>query len=52
LDSAVGAQREALFTQTGIQLANLKKYSSNYSKHLLTIEKLLQTERLRTGGNY
>lgn len=42
-------QRQALFDQTGAQLAVLRKLGSNYSKHLITIEKLLATERQRTG---
>ncbi|KAM0749114.1 ARM repeat-containing protein [Meredithblackwellia eburnea MCA 4105] len=47
LHTAVGPQREQLFTQTAIQLTNLRKYASTYSKHLIAIEKLLSTERGR-----
>ncbi|GAA5936525.1 mRNA-binding protein PUF3 [Sporobolomyces koalae] len=41
---SVGAQREAIFNETALQLSNLRKYSTTYSKHLITIEKLLQGE--------
>ncbi|GAA6059491.1 hypothetical protein JCM10212_002234 [Sporobolomyces blumeae] len=44
---SVGPQREAMFSETAIQLANLRKYSTTYSKHLVTIEKLLQGEQHR-----
>ncbi|KAK4702855.1 pumilio RNA-binding family, partial [Phenoliferia sp. Uapishka_3] len=49
LHTAVGTQREQLFSQTAIQLANLRKYASSYSKHLIAIEKLLSSERGRVG---
>lgn len=36
LHTAVGPQREAVFSQTATQLASLRKYSTNaYSKHLI-----------------
>ncbi|GAA5971182.1 hypothetical protein JCM21900_004076 [Sporobolomyces salmonicolor] len=47
---ATGPQRETLFAETALQLGNLRKYSTTYSKHLVTIEKLLQSERER--GSY
>ncbi|GAA5845696.1 hypothetical protein JCM5353_005639 [Sporobolomyces roseus] len=43
---SVGAQREAIYIETANQLSNLRKYSTTYSKHLVTIEKLLQSERI------
>lgn len=38
LHTAAGPQRQALFDETAVQLANLRKYSSTYSKHLITSE--------------
>ncbi|GAA6003048.1 hypothetical protein JCM10207_001962 [Rhodosporidiobolus poonsookiae] len=49
LACAVGPQREALFAETTLQLSNLRKYSTTFSKHLITIEKLLAVERERLG---
>ncbi|GJN91153.1 hypothetical protein Rhopal_004171-T1 [Rhodotorula paludigena] len=49
LHCAAGAQREKLFAETTVQLTNLRKYSTPYSKHLITIEKLLASERERQG---
>jgi pumilio RNA-binding family len=42
------SQRAELFAQTGRELAELRKLGSSYSKHLITIEKLLAAERIRT----
>jgi len=33
---SVGAQREAIYLETANQLSNLRKYSTTYSKHLVT----------------
>ncbi|TNY21022.1 armadillo-type protein [Rhodotorula diobovata] len=49
LHTAKGKQRDALFADTAAQLANLRKYSSSHSKHLVTIDKLLAAERERKG---
>lgn len=42
------SQRAELFAQTGRELGELRKLGSSYSKHLVTIEKLLAAERIRT----
>ncbi|BGP48891.1 mRNA binding protein puf3 [Rhodotorula kratochvilovae] len=49
LHTAKGAQREALFAETTLQITNLRKYSTTYSKHLVTIDKVLAAERERNG---
>lgn len=36
LVTTAGTQREALFAQTSAQLAILRKYSTSYSKHLVS----------------
>ncbi|GAA5898442.1 Pumilio-family RNA binding repeat-containing protein [Sporobolomyces salmoneus] len=41
---SVGSQREAVYDETAIHFINLRKYSTANSKHLITIEKLLQAE--------
>lgn len=41
---SVGAQREAVYDETAVHFINLRKYSTANSKHLITIEKLLQAE--------
>jgi hypothetical protein len=45
----MGPQREALFTEVTTQLINLRRYSTNYSKHLVAVQKLLVNERERAG---
>ncbi|KDE06730.1 hypothetical protein MVLG_02926 [Microbotryum lychnidis-dioicae p1A1 Lamole] len=47
ITQSTGAQRERVLEETTLQLANLRNYSGTYSKHLATIEKLLQNERMR-----
>ncbi|KAK4051404.1 mRNA binding protein puf3 [Microbotryomycetes sp. JL201] len=52
LNMSVGAQRELMFNEVNIQLTNIRKFSSNYSKHLIAIEKLLASERAARGMLY
>lgn len=49
LHSALSPQREALFAETTQQILNLRKYSTTYSKHLVTIERVLSAEREANG---
>ncbi|BGP00131.1 hypothetical protein RTG_00087 [Rhodotorula toruloides ATCC 204091] len=49
LHSALSPQREALFAETTQQILNLRKYSTTYSKHLVTIERVLSAERETNG---
>ncbi|GAA5871340.1 hypothetical protein JCM3774_000915 [Rhodotorula dairenensis] len=49
LNCAKGAQRDALFAETAVQLAALRRYQPTPSKHLAAIEKTLSAERIRKG---
>ncbi|BGP16885.1 hypothetical protein JCM10213_007330 [Rhodosporidiobolus nylandii] len=49
LGCAVGTQREALFAEATNQLIALRKYSTTYSKHLVTVHKTIAAERERVG---
>lgn len=42
------SQRAELFAAVGRELGELRKGGATYSKHLITIEKLLAAERVRT----
>ncbi|KAH7103882.1 ARM repeat-containing protein [Auriculariales sp. MPI-PUGE-AT-0066] len=41
LQVSQGEQRTALFTQVRSHLTNMKRYSSNYTKHLVAIERIV-----------
>lgn len=45
LHTAVGNQREEVFNQTSVQLTNLRKYASSYSKHLIASKFFFSTFR-------
>ncbi|GAA5971144.1 hypothetical protein JCM11641_004160 [Rhodosporidiobolus odoratus] len=47
LQCTAGPQREALFAEATTQLISLRKYSTTYSKHLITIQKAIVAERER-----
>ncbi|GAA5970745.1 hypothetical protein JCM8115_003159 [Rhodotorula mucilaginosa] len=49
LNCAKGAQRDALFAETAVQLTALRRYQPTPSKHLTAIEKVLSAERVRKG---
>ncbi|GAA5992359.1 hypothetical protein JCM10908_000443 [Rhodotorula pacifica] len=49
LACAKGAQRDALFAETAVQLTALRRYQPTPSKHLMAIEKVLSAERIRKG---
>ncbi|KAM0789216.1 hypothetical protein ACM66B_000061 [Microbotryomycetes sp. NB124-2] len=52
LNMSVGNQRDLMFNEVSTQLTNIRKFSSNYSKHLIAIEKLLASERAARGMLY